>query len=140
VSGYFSFAISMALTFGIVFELPMVILALTAAGIVTPKFLNTYRRHAVVLCVAGAALVTPGADPTSLFALAVPLYFLFEFSVILSTVIHRQRLRRMARLDAERAAEESQALAEAPPPTIAPPPLRDDDVGPSRLLDQERVE
>jgi sec-independent protein translocase protein TatC len=141
VSGYFSFAISMALTFGIVFELPMVILALTAAGIVTPKFLNMYRRHAVVLCVAGAALVTPGADPTSLFALAVPLYFLFEFSVILSTVIYRNRMRRMARHDAERAAEEAKALADAPPAEYQPTPSYedDDDRRPTRLLDEDRV-
>jgi sec-independent protein translocase protein TatC len=105
VSGYFDFAIGMAVAFGIVFELPIVILALTALGIITPKLLNTYRRHAVVLCIAGAAFVTPGADPTSLFALAIPLYFLFEMSVVLSTIIYRQRLRREAR---------RAALAEAP--------------------------
>ena len=118
----------------------MVILALTAAGIVTPKFLNTYRRHAVVLCVAGAALVTPGADPTSLFALAVPLYFLFEFSVLLSTVIYRNRMRRMARRDAESAAEEAQALAAAPPAELEPTPsYADDDTRPIRLLDEDRI-
>jgi sec-independent protein translocase protein TatC len=95
-SEYFSFAISMSLAFGIVFELPILILALTALGIVTPAFLNKYRRHAIVLCIATAAVVTPGADPTSLFALAVPLYILFEVSVVLSTVVHRRRLRRQA--------------------------------------------
>jgi sec-independent protein translocase protein TatC len=93
-SGYFGFAISMMLTFGVVFELPIVIVVLTALGIVTPDFLNRYRRHAVVLCVVAAAFITPGGDPTSLFALSVPLYFLFELSVGLSTVIHRRRVRR----------------------------------------------
>jgi sec-independent protein translocase protein TatC len=125
VEGYFGFAISMALTFGIVFELPIVIIALTALGVITPAFLNAYRRHAVVLCFAGAAFVTPGADPTSLFALAVPLYFLYELSVVLSTILYRRRERR------DRAA----ALAAA-----APAPLADAaDDGPSRLLDRGGV-
>ena len=101
---YFGFAISMSLAFGAVFELPILIVALTALGIVTPQFLNKYRRHAVVLCIVAAAFITPGADPTSLFALAIPLYFLFELSVVLSVAVHRRRVRRQARLEAEEAA------------------------------------
>ncbi|MDF1506300.1 twin-arginine translocase subunit TatC [Roseisolibacter sp. H3M3-2] len=128
VRGYFDFAIGMALAFGLVFELPIVILALTALGIVTPKFLNTYRRHAVVLCVVGAAFVTPGADPTSLFALAVPLYLLFEISVVLSTVIYRRRLRREREAAAEALAAEPSAPAPLPP---ADEPARE----PVRLMD-----
>ncbi|GLC27535.1 twin-arginine translocase subunit TatC [Roseisolibacter agri] len=123
VSGYFDFAIGMAVAFGIVFELPIVILALTALGILTPAFLNKYRRHAIVLCIVGAAFVTPGADPTSLFALAIPLYFLFELSVVLSTVIYRQRVRREARRAALEEAETAAAMVR---------PL-DADAGPVRL-------
>ena len=93
-SGYFGFALGMAFAFGIVFELPLLILALTALGIVTPHFLVTYRRHAVVLCAVASAFITPGADPTSMFALAVPLYLLYEVSVVLSSALHRRRLRR----------------------------------------------
>lgn len=100
-SDYFGFAISMSLAFGAVFELPIAILALTALGLVTPAFLNRYRRHAIVLCVVTAAFITPGADPTSLFALSVPLYFLFELSVILSAVVYRRRLRKQAGRDAD---------------------------------------
>ena len=95
-SEYFGFEIAMSLAFGVVFEMPILIIALTALGIVTPAFLNKYRRHAVVLCIVGAAFITPGADPTSLFALAVPLYLLFEFSVVLSTLVYRRRTRREA--------------------------------------------
>ena len=90
---YFGFAISMSLAFGAVFELPILILALTALGIVTPQFLSKYRRHAVVLCVVAAAFITPGADPTSLFALSVPLYLLYEVSVMVSKVIYVRRNR-----------------------------------------------
>jgi sec-independent protein translocase protein TatC len=95
-SEYFGFAIGMSLAFGAVFELPILILALTALGIVTPAFLQKYRRHAIVLCVVGAAFITPGADPTSLFALSVPLILLFELSVMLSRVIYNRRHRREA--------------------------------------------
>jgi sec-independent protein translocase protein TatC len=104
-SGYFGFALGMAFAFGITFELPLLILALTALGVVTPQFLVTYRRHAIVLCAVASAFITPGADPTSMFALAVPLYLLYEVSVVLSAVLYRRRLRR------ERAA----ALAAAAP-------------------------
>jgi sec-independent protein translocase protein TatC len=100
-SEYFGFAISMSLAFGLVFELPIAILALTALGIVTPEVLNKYRRHAMVICIALAALVTPGADPTSLFALAVPLYILFEISVVLATVVHRRMVKRRAAMALE---------------------------------------
>jgi sec-independent protein translocase protein TatC len=100
-SEYFGFAIGMSLAFGLVFELPILILALTALGIVTPEFLNKYRRHATVICIALAAIVTPGADPTSLFALAVPLYILFEMSVVMSGVVYRRRLKKQAAMALE---------------------------------------
>jgi sec-independent protein translocase protein TatC len=96
VSEYFDFAITFCLGMGAVFELPIVIVALTALGVVTPAFLNKFRRHAVVLCLVAAAFITPGADPFSLFALAVPLYLLYEVSVAASYVIYRRRMRRMA--------------------------------------------
>ena len=92
---YFNFAITMCLVFGLVFQLPVIILLLTALGLVTPAFLNKYRRHAIVLCIVAAAFITPGADPTSLFALSIPLYFLFEASVIASRVVYRRKQKRM---------------------------------------------
>ncbi|HEY4670502.1 MAG TPA: twin-arginine translocase subunit TatC [Gemmatimonadaceae bacterium] len=98
---YFDFAISMCLAFGAVFEVPIAILALTALGIVTPQFLSRYRRHAIVVCLVAAAFITPGADPYSLFALAIPLYFLYELSVIVAQFAWRKREKRHARLDEE---------------------------------------
>ncbi|MFN8579865.1 MAG: twin-arginine translocase subunit TatC [Gemmatimonadaceae bacterium] len=96
VQEYFDFAITFCLGMGAVFELPIVIVALTALGVVTPSFLSKFRRHAIVLCLVAAAFITPGADPFSLFALAVPLYALYEVSVGASWLIHRRRLRRQA--------------------------------------------
>jgi sec-independent protein translocase protein TatC len=107
---YFSFATNLALAFGLCFELPIVILGLAVMGIVTPAFLNKYRRHAIVVCVVLAALLTPGDLVWTTIALAVPLYLLFEVSVGLTYVVDRRRQRRAARLAAEEAAD---AAAEA---------------------------
>ena len=106
-SDYFGFATSISLALGAVFELPIAIVALTALGIITPKFLHTYRRHAFVLCVVAAAVITPGGDPMSLVALTAPLYLLFEFSVVGSEVVYRRRVRRERREAAEREREEA---------------------------------
>ena len=95
-SEYFSFAISMSLAFGAVFELPIAILALTALGIVNPKMLSNFRRHALILSVVASAFITPGADIVSLVAMAVPLYFLYEMSIVLSAMVVRRRERRAA--------------------------------------------
>jgi sec-independent protein translocase protein TatC len=91
---YFDFIFSMMLAFGLAFELPIAILLLSALGIVNPKTLTRYRRHAVVICVTAAAFITPDASPTTLFALSGPLYFLFELGVILSYWVTRKRRKR----------------------------------------------
>src|SRR5688500_19634655 len=95
-AGYFNFAITMSLAFGLVFELPIVIVALTALGIVTPQMLVKFRRFAFVGCLVLAAFVTPGSDFLSLCAMAVPLYFLYELSLVLSYIVHRRQVRRRA--------------------------------------------
>lgn len=97
---YFSFVVSLCLTFGAAFELPVVILALSALGMVTPQFLRQYRRHAFVLCAIGSALITPGDLLIATLALVVPLYLLYELGIVLSVVVSRWRARRDAPVDA----------------------------------------
>lgn len=104
---YFDFVVSLSLVLGAVFELPIAVLALTALGIVTPQFLNRFRRHAVVVCLVASAFITPGQDPFSLLAIAVPLYLLFELSVVCSFFVYRRKQRR----EEARLAEESGAMA-----------------------------
>jgi sec-independent protein translocase protein TatC len=96
---YFSFIFAMVLTFGVSFELPIVILALAALGIVTPQFLTRYRRHAVVLIVIVGAFLTPGDMVWTTIALAVPLYALYELSVFAAYMIYRRKNRRRAALE-----------------------------------------
>jgi sec-independent protein translocase protein TatC len=90
---YFDFAIAMCLASGLVFEVPIAVLMLTALGLITPKFLSKYRRHAIVICLVAAAFITPGGDPYSLMALAVPLYLLYELSVVVSFIAFRKKLK-----------------------------------------------
>lgn len=97
---YFSFVFAMVLTFGLSFELPIVILALSALGIVTPAILSKYRRHAIVAIIVVGAFLTPGDLIWTTMWLAVPLYLLYEISIAVSWVIYRRRERRRA-LEAE---------------------------------------
>lgn len=94
------FVISMCLAFGAVFEMPIVILLLSLIGIVKPQFLSKFRRHAFVGCVIAAALITPGQDPTSLTLLTIPLYALYELSILLSRLVFSRREKRIAAQDA----------------------------------------
>ena len=100
-SDYFGFAITMSLAFGLTFELPIVIIALTALGVLQTRTLHRFRRHAIVLCFVGGAIITPGGDIMSMAALAVPLYLLYEVSIVMATVIEKRRERRIAREAAE---------------------------------------
>ncbi|MEX2181777.1 MAG: twin-arginine translocase subunit TatC [Gemmatimonadaceae bacterium] len=94
-SEYFSFTVILCLAFGGAFQLPIVILALTALGLVTPTTLARYRRHAVVGSLLGAAMITPGDLLIMTLMLGVPLYGLYEVSIVLSWFVHRAREKRL---------------------------------------------
>jgi sec-independent protein translocase protein TatC len=101
VSEYFGFVTSMCLAFGAVFEVPIVIVGVSALGIVSPQALGKFRRYAVLISYGAAAIITPGDLLTTTLALAVPLYLLYELSVAVSYVIFRRKARRKAALAAE---------------------------------------
>ena len=88
---YFDLVFSLVITFGVAFELPVIVLLLAAARLVTPAFLRRYRRHAIVAIITVGAFLTPGGDVMPTIALAVPLYGLYELSVLVAHVIWRQR-------------------------------------------------
>lgn len=94
IDRYFSFAVQVTLMFGFVFETPLVILVLTYVGVLSPRTLRRYRRHAIVAMAIISAVLTP-ADIFSMLFMLVPLYLLFEISVALASVIERRRERAM---------------------------------------------
>ena len=94
VSEYFGFLFAVSLAFGAMFELPIVILALTAIGVVTPQFLTKYRRHAIVATLIICEIVTPGDFIISTLMLWIPVYGLYELSIIVSRFVYKARLKR----------------------------------------------
>ena len=96
---YYHFAAVTLLAMGLVFQIPVAILAATRAEIVTPTQLRHNRRYAVLACGAVAAFL-PG-DAVTLLLETVPLYLLFEFSLVLATIAERRERRRSARGDGE---------------------------------------
>jgi sec-independent protein translocase protein TatC len=84
IDEYMSIVLSVMLAAGVVFELPMASFFLSKIGILTPKFMSRYRRHAIVILLFAAAALTPGTDPVSMMILAVPLLLLYEISIFVS--------------------------------------------------------
>ncbi len=76
---------------GVLFQMPLLIMFLSKIGIVSPMFLRKYRRHAFVVILIAAAIITPSTDPFSLTLVTIPLYALFEASVLLSSRVYKKR-------------------------------------------------
>lgn len=91
ISSYLSTVFTLTLGSGIIFQLPVVIYILSKLGIMTPKFMRTNRRYAIVLVLIIAAVITPTADPYTMMIVALPLYLLYEMSIIISARIENKR-------------------------------------------------
>lgn len=90
MSRYVSFVGTLTLTFGMIFQLPLLILFLTKIGIVTPMFLSSKRKHAMALVFIFAAVLTP-PDVITQCLMAAPLIVLYETGVMLSRYAYRPR-------------------------------------------------
>ena len=86
---------------GLIFETPIILYFLAKIGLVSSSFLTQYRRHAIVVIVIVAAVITPSPDVFSQMMVAIPLYLLYEVSIIVVKRIDRER---KAQEDAEAAA------------------------------------
>ncbi|MNU13564.1 Sec-independent protein translocase protein TatCy [compost metagenome] len=82
LSDYTTLFLQVVLGMGVVFLFPVLIYFLTNIGILNPKFMKTYRRHAIVLIMVVAAIITP-ADVLSMIMAALPLLLLYEFSIVM---------------------------------------------------------
>jgi sec-independent protein translocase protein TatC len=83
---YYKFAVLSLAATGLVFQLPVAILALTRMGVVTPEFLLKNWRYAIVILTVVAVLL-PGTDPVSTMIEAVPLYLLYAFSIVMARFV-----------------------------------------------------
>ena len=76
---------------GVLFQMPLLVMVLARIGIVTGKFLRKYRRHAFIIILLAAAVITPSTDPFSLTIVTIPLYLLFEASIIIASRINKRQ-------------------------------------------------
>ena len=83
LNSYIDNFMMLVLCMGLAFELPLVTWLLSLLGLVHKTFLRKYRRHAVVIIVIASAIITPTGDPFTLTVVAVPLYLLYELSILM---------------------------------------------------------
>jgi sec-independent protein translocase protein TatC len=87
---YFGFVIRLLLAFGVVFEMPVVVMILTALGIVEPSSMRKGRRYAIAIMTVLSALITP-PDVFSMTVILIPFVLLYESSILLSALLYRRR-------------------------------------------------
>jgi len=82
VSEYFSLALRLLIAFGVIFEMPVLMVFLAKIGVVTLAFLNRHRKYAVLVNFIIAAILTPTPDIINQLMMAVPLMALYEISIV----------------------------------------------------------
>ena len=87
---YFSFLTWLLLGAGVIFQLPVVSLVLSAIGILTPAFMRHYRKHSIVVIMILSSFITP-PDPVSMLIMSFPLVLLYEMSIGVSWLVNRNR-------------------------------------------------
>jgi sec-independent protein translocase protein TatC len=88
---YFQFIFNMTIPFGVLFEIPVIIMFLTSLGIINPFMLSRIRKYAYFILILIAVVITP-PDFMSDFIVTIPLLLLYEFSINLSKMIYRKKL------------------------------------------------
>ena len=83
LQSYIDTLISMSFLMGVLFELPVVCWLMGRMGIINSRMMSTYRRHAIVAILVLAAIVTPTTDVFTLFVVALPIWMLYELSVLI---------------------------------------------------------
>ena len=81
LDSYISTFTTLSLLMGVVFQLPIISFALAKIGIINSKILSKYRKHAFLIILTIAAIITPGQDILTLVLVTLPLYLLYEISI-----------------------------------------------------------
>ncbi|MEH7523645.1 twin-arginine translocase subunit TatC [Bacillus sp. JJ1503] len=90
---YFRFIMNMTMPFGVLFELPVVVMFLTSLGILNPYALAKIRKYAYFILIVIAIVISP-PDFMSDFLVAIPLLFLYEISINLSKIVYKRKLKK----------------------------------------------
>lgn len=89
LDNYIGFVTMMLLGCGLIFELPMIIFFLAKMGIITADFMREYRRYAIVVILILAAFITPSPDMFTMMLVAIPIYILYEISIVVAARVGR---------------------------------------------------
>ena len=98
---YYSMVVWLCLGVGALFQFPLILVLLCYVGILSSEMLRGSRRIVVVIVLVVAALITPGGDPLTLMLLAVPLYGLFEGSVVVAQILEKRQQAELEKADSE---------------------------------------
>ena len=91
LKSYIDTLLSMSLVMGVIFELPVVSAILGRMGIINGRLMSRYRRHAIVAILIVAAIITPTTDVFTLFIVSLPIWLLYELSILLVPKEERNR-------------------------------------------------
>lgn len=94
VDQYVSFVMAFTIPFGIVFELPVVVFFLTKIGWITKEAMSRNRKYAILVIFILAAALTPGPDPISQLMMGIPVYLLYEISILVAHFANPDKERR----------------------------------------------
>lgn len=94
ISAYISTLLTLVLSCGIMFELPMIVFFLSRVGLVSPELMKLYRKHAIVVIMIVAAILSP-PDILSMTLMGIPLLLLYEASIYISWMVRRQDIARL---------------------------------------------
>ncbi len=90
IQSYLSFVATLSLGCGIVFELPIIVYILSRIGLLTPQFMRSTRRYAVVIILLLAAIITPTPDVITMLTVSFPMFLLYEVSILISARVFRK--------------------------------------------------
>ncbi|SEM74383.1 sec-independent protein translocase protein TatC [bacterium A37T11] len=93
IDSYLSSVATLSLGSGIIFELPIVIFILSKIGIMTPQFMRSSRRYAVVIILIIAAVITPTPDILTMLTVSAPLFLLYELSIVIAAKVYKKKMK-----------------------------------------------
>ena len=94
IDSYLSSVTTLTLATGVVFELPILVYVLSTLGILTPRFMRSTRRYAIVIILIVAAIITPTPDMLTMSIVSAPLLILYEVGILVSAVVEKRKIRR----------------------------------------------
>lgn len=99
ITSYVGTLCMIVLAGGLMFQLPVIVMLLSKMGVVTPQFMRKFRKHAIVVLMIIAAIITPSPDVLSQMLVGLPLYVLYELSIFISGVMNKRREKALKKVE-----------------------------------------